>query len=244
MLRRASRIALAFALAASGCRRSAPSRGAPAPATSASAPRFDLELSRASFIAYGASTPLPLTGDLQAPVPELAAPMQKVARNLAGARARMRVARDVPYAQVWRVISAGAKAGVGAWSLTTPLEGGPDASVEVTVGLGLGPVSCFASAWVGPDGSVTLGLEAKGILVKSRDRRAPIDRAIATVHRLDDHCADGELRLNTQPSAAWGPVFDLAHGLGVAADPPKVRTLRLGVGNVAPVDMVTEVVAP
>ncbi len=211
-------------------------------AASAEAPRFDLELRRSAFVAYGATTPLSLAGDLQEPVPQLTAPMQKLARNLRGASARMRVARDVPYGQLWRVISAGVEAGVGAWELSTPGVGAPEASVHVSPGLGLGAATCFATAWIGPDASVTVGLEAKGVLVRAHERRPPVDGVLAVVRRLDDHCAEGELRFNSQPSAAWGPVFDVARGVDAATPPPKVHALRLAVGHVAPVDQALEVV--
>jgi hypothetical protein len=221
---------------------------APAPAGAASAStspepaRFDLELTRASFVAYGATTQLSLAGDIQEPAPALTAPMQKLARNLHGAPARMRVARDVPYGQLWRVISAGVAVGVGTWDLATPSTDAPEATVRIATGLGLGATTCFASVWIGPDASATVGLESKGVLVKAHERRAPVDGVLAVVRRLDDHCTEGELRFNSQPSAAWGPVFDVVRGVAAAPNPPKVRTVRLAVGHIAPVDQTLEVV--
>jgi hypothetical protein len=243
----AALVAILAASLATGCHRR-PTDPAPAPtappsaSTSAEPARFDLELTRASFVAYGATTRLSLAGDLQEPAAELTAPMQKLARNLRGAPARMRVARDVPYGQLWRVISAGVAVGVGTWDLATPGVDAPEASVRVATGQGFGAATCFASVWVGPDASVTVGLESKGVLVKSHERRVPVDGVIAVVRRLDDHCAEGELRFNSQPSAVWGPVFDVVRGVGAAASPPKVRTVRLAIGHIAPVDQAVEVV--
>jgi hypothetical protein len=237
-------LALVATLACACHRRTTNAAPAPSPSASASAEpaRFDLELGPASFVAYGATTQLSLAGDLQESAPQLTAPMQKLARNLHGGPARMRVARNVPYGQLWRVISAGVSAGIGVWDLATPGVDGPEATVRIGAGLGLGATTCFAAAWVGPDATVVVGLEARGVLVKAHERRVPIDDVIAVVRRLDDHCAEGELRFNSQPSAAWGPVFDLVRGVGAAASPPKVRTVRLAVGHIASVDAPVEVV--
>jgi hypothetical protein len=224
---------------------SAPASPSASTSTSASAapPTFDLTLRRDALVAFGSTTTLPLDADFPK-VAALEAPLQKVARNHPGAPGRMRVGRDVPYGQVWRVVSSGAEAGIGAWEIATPRENGGEATLHVGTGLGLGEVDCFATAWIGPDASISTGLEAKGVLVRAAARRPPIEPFLQVVRRLDAKCKQGELRLNSQMTAIWGPIFDVGLAVETATTPPNVRSLRLAAGHVAPVDKVLEVVGP
>jgi len=242
---------LSIAVAISGCtcgkKEPAPTdAGAPAASASA-APTFELELKRTTLIAFGNSTPLPVAEDFQEEVPALRPPLERAAAQKPNAPLRMRVARDVPYGQLTRLMQAALGFRVPSWDLWVEDTSGTLQSVHV---LPPGPTprgNCWARAWVGPDARVQLGIDVgadagamHGVLVQPKD--GVVNGALATevLRRMDAHCKEGQVRLYSQAPARVGPVFDLARAIAAASPAPHLAEQLFAVPSIGPLDSADE----
>jgi len=259
-----SRLALlaALVLVSSGCtcRKESPdpTPGAPpggssvAPTVAAST-KADVQLLRTSLIVYGSSTPLPISADFTEPLAELGPALERAAkvRTNADDFVRMRVEREVNYGQLTRVLQAGIGHRIFRWEIVSSDANGSIRVIKTLAPGGFPRGNCFATAWIGPDQRVQVGIDTepvdaaagmKGIIVSARDGRMALDNVLKVLHRLDTQCKEGQVRLLTQPTATFGPVMDLALAIEDAKDKPKVSQLQLVVPSLGPLDSPVEVV--
>jgi hypothetical protein len=236
-------------LAMSGCRcdRSTDAPASPAPSASAATPSFDLVLHRAALMAFGSSVPLPLSQNFEEEVPEVRPALERSAKAHPNAPLPLRIARDVPYGQLTRLMQAALAYRVTSWQLFSEDAGATMRSFVVDAPGALPSGRCFARLWVASDAVVHVGIDPgneggtmSGVVVRPRDGAVQSAKALDVVRRLDSACKGGQLRLYTQPTAPFGPVFDL--GVAAAAAPPKVGGLMLGVPSIGPLDTPVEVV--
>ena len=230
---------------------------APAASTSASPADADVEvelhLVRRALVAFGQTTPLPISAELNEEVPELRPPLERAAAARAGKPIRMRVERDVPFGQVTRLMQAAIAFRVGLWEISTPGTDGTLRSIEVKTPGPLPRGSCFATAWVGPDDKVQVGLdksmtapgdaatEMVGTIVWPIAGQVGIANIVSVVHRLDARCTEGSFRVYASPTGQFGPAFDVARGMADANPKPHVSTLQLAVPSLGPMDSPGEV---
>lgn len=251
-------VPMGLALAGCTCRKEEPLATSPAASTSASASasapvlKADVHLFRTSLVVFGSSTPLPISADFTEAVVELGPALQRAAkvRPNADDPVRMRVERDVNYGQLTRVLQAAIGQRIFRWEIVGLDEGGNPRMVKALPPAGYPAGNCFVTAWLGPDQRVQVGIDTapldastgmKGVLVPPRDGRMVPDLVHGVVRRLDSQCKDGHLRLLTQPTAAFGRLFDLALSFEDAKDKPKVSTLQFVVPSVGPLDSPVEV---
>ncbi|MBI2389015.1 MAG: hypothetical protein HYV09_05295 [Deltaproteobacteria bacterium] len=248
---------MALAIAASGCtcRKEQPvTVDVPPPSDATPLPpatrTFELDLHRTALIAFGNSTPLPVSAEFQEEVPEVRPALERASAERPNAPLRMRVARDVPYGQLTRLMQAALGYRVMSWELH--IEDASRTLQTVTV-LPPGPTprgSCWARAWVGPDERVQLGVDVLadamagmlGVLVVPKDGRLQANPVLDVLRRMDDRCATGQTRLYSQATARVGPVLDLARAIATATPPPHLRELLLQVPSIGPLDSPTELV--
>jgi hypothetical protein len=242
-----------------GCRcdRSAPpstTDDAPMASTDSGANvEVELQLLRNALVAFGNTTPLPVSPEFNEEVPELRPPLERAASVRAGQPIRMRVERDVPFGQVTRLMQAGIGYRIGSWTVWTPGTDGKLRSIDVKTP---GPPprgSCYATAWVGPDDKVQVGLdrsmtvpgdaeaEMVGTIVWPVAGHVGVANVVSVVRRLDARCAEGPFRIYASPTGSFGPAFDLARGMADAEPKPHVSTLQLAVPSLGPLDTPGEV---
>lgn len=252
-------IGLVVAVSSTGCRCNGPSPSgdptpAPAPSTSGTAgsfPEHDLHLLRTAIVAYGNTTPLPVSEEFSEPVEALRPPLERATSMRPNAPLRLRVARDVNYGQLTRLMQAALAYRVIEWDVIAEDASGKPRVVRVK---GPGPLprgNCFARAWVGPDARVQLGIDPQavdgspvgmtGVIVNPKQGAVVVDKVVDVVRRLDARCATGQVRLYSQPTARFGPVFDLAVGLDDASPRPHLSELMLAVPSLGPLDSPSEV---
>jgi hypothetical protein len=240
---------LVVVLALSGCRcdRNGDTP-APAPsASTASTQSFDLVLHRAALMAFGSSVPLPLSQNFDEEIPEVRPALERSAKAHPQGPLPLRIARDVPYGQLTRLMQAAIAYRVTSWEIFSEDTNSAQRSFVVSAPGALPSGRCFARLWVAGDAVVHVGIDLgseggtmSGVVVRPRDGAVQANKALDVVRRLDSACKEGQLRLYTQPTAPFGPVFDL--GVATAAAPPKVSGLMLGVPSVGPLDTPVEVV--
>lgn len=245
--------ALSLAIAVSGCtcpkEQAATIDADPAPVAAADAASFELDLHRTALVAFGNSTPLPVSVEFQEEIPEVRPALERATAQRPNAPLRMRVARDVPYGQLTRLMQAALAYRVMSWELH--VEDASRALQTITV-LPPGPMprTCWARAWVGPDGRVQLGVDVLndamagmlGVLVVAKDGRPQESKAVDVLRRMDAQCPKGQTRVYSQPTARVGPVFDLARAIVTATPAPHVSEVLLQVPSIGPLDSPTELV--
>jgi hypothetical protein len=237
-------------LALSGCRcdRNTDAPAAPLPSASTSAaPTFDLVLHRAALMAFGSSIPLPLSQNFDEEVPDVRPALERSAKAHPNEPLPLRVARDVPYGQLTRLVQAAIAYRVTSWALFSEDSNATMRSFVVSAPGALPSGRCFARLWVAGDAVVHVGIDPgneggtmSGVVVRPRDGAVQAQKALDVVRRLDSSCKEGQLRLYTQPTASFGPIFDL--GIAAAAAPPRVGNLMLGVPSLGPLDTPVEIV--
>ena len=144
-----------FVVLSSGCTcgsktQPAQSDAPPAPAAEAG-PTFDLELQRTALLAFGNTTALPVSEEFNEDVPGLRPPLERAAKQRPNAELRMKVAREVPFGQLTRLMQTALAFRVPSWELWVD---GPTGGLRSVHVLPPGPVprgNCWAPAWVGPD---------------------------------------------------------------------------------------------
>jgi len=205
----------------------------------------DMQLTRTALVAFGNTTPLPVSQEFIEEVPALDPPLTRVAGVRAGKPVRVRVERDVPYGQLTRMMQAGIGARIAMWEVVSTTWTGEVTSVELPPP---GPIprgDCWTRAWIGPDRRVQIYLDMKGVIVNAKDGRPDFDGFLTTLRRLDAKCAAGNpgnlVRLYTQPSAVFGPVFDLARAIVTATPKPNVSIVQFQVPSLAALDSPEEV---
>lgn len=241
---------LVVALAVSGCRcdRNTDAPALPAPSSkAASANTFDLVLHRDALMAFGSSVPLPLSQNLDEEVPEVRPALERAAKAHPNGTLPLRIAREVPYGQLTRLMQAAIAYRVTRWELFAEDRNGALRSFVADAPGALRSDRCFARLWVAGDAVVHVGIDQgneggtmSGVVVRPRDGAVQATKAVDVVRRLDSACTEGQLRLYTQPTARFGGVFDL--GLAAAAAPPKVSSLMMGVPSIGPLDTPVEIV--
>ncbi|MGZ3420871.1 MAG: hypothetical protein ACXVEE_23545 [Polyangiales bacterium] len=237
---------LVLALSGCTCGRKQETPPAPTPAASA-APTFDLALHHAALVAYGNSTPLPVSAEFGEEIPAVRPALERAAKAHPNAPLPMRVSRDVPFGQLTRIAQAAIVYRVTSWQLFAEDASGTLRSVVISAPGALPSGRCFARIWVSADNAMHVGLDPGGdsasmigVVVRPKDGALQPGKALDVVRRLDSACTEGQLRVYTQPTASFGSVFDLA--LAAAAAPPKVGGLMLGVPSIGPLDSPVEVV--
>lgn len=244
------RLLLAAVLAFAGCtcRRASP----PPESSTDSAPppvAHELTLQRTALIAFGNTTPLPVSEEFNEEIPEARPALERAAGLRPNQALRMRVARDVPYGQLTRLMQAALAFRVVSWELT--FDDASGASQKLTL-RGPGPTprgACWARAWVGPDARVVVGLDVgadtstgmTGVLVNPRDGQPRGDKVVEVARRMDARCKGGDLRLYSQPTARSGPVLDVARAYVTASPPPHLGDLVLAVPSIGPLDSNDEI---
>ena len=240
-------LAAVVTIAGCTCRRDAPVVVAPVD-TAVDELAHDLTLQRNVLIAFGNATPLPLSDEMTEEVPALRPPLERAATQHPNAPLAMRVARDVPYAQLTRLMQAALAFRVVNWELQSEDASG---TVHKVLVRGPGPTprgTCWARAWVGPDARVLVGLDLggdsatgmTGVLVNPRDERVQGDKVVDVLRRVDARCKSGEVRLYSQPTARAGPVLDLARAFSTASPPPHLVDVLLAVPSIGHLDSVNE----
>jgi hypothetical protein len=239
---------LASSVAVSGCTcgRAAPVALDAAPAVPASAvepPKFDLDLQRTALIAFGNTTPLPVSEEFTEEVPALRPPLERASQQRPNAPLRLRVARDVPYGQLTRMMQSALAFRVVAWEVFFE-HGGQLQRVQL---LAPGPIprgNCWARAWVGPDARVQLGVDVegkpgegmRGVLVLAKDGEPNGALAATVLRRMDARCKDGQVRLYSQATARSGPTLALARALATATPAVHLAELVLAVPSIGAQD--------
>ena len=213
----------------------------------------DLHLLRNALVAFGNTTPLPVSAELSEEVPELRPPLERAAAARSGKPVRMRVERDVPFGQVTRLMQAAIAFRVGVWEVWARGLDGTLRSIEVKTPGPLPRGSCFATAWVGPDDKVQVGVdkamtepgdaaaEMVGTIVWPVAGKVGVANIVSVVRRLDPRCTEGPFRVYASPTGQFGPAFDVARGLADADPKPHVSTLQLAVPSLGPMDTPGEV---
>ena len=258
-------LAMAALCCANGCRcsRSDPqpsgdagsAPGAPSAGPSA-AVEVELHLLRGALVAFGNTTPLPVSAEFNEEVPELRPPLTRAAAARGDKPVRMRVERDVPFGQVTRLMQAAIAYRVGLWEVWTRGEDGVLRSIEIRTPGPLPRGSCYATAWVGPDDKVQVGLdkamtigadagdaasEMLGTIVWPVAGKVGVANIATVVRRLDARCAEGPFRVYASPTGQFGPAFDVARGMADTDPKPHVSTLQLAVPSLGPMDTPVEV---
>lgn len=249
-MRRLCLLSLSVAISGCTCGKQAPSSTGPAPSASvapsasAEAPKFDLELQRNALIAFGNSTPLPVSEEFQEPVAALDPPLERASKQQPNAPLRMRVARDVPVGQLTRMMQVALAYRVPAWDLFFE---GPHGGLQSVHVLPPGPTprgNCWARAWVGPDARVQTGIDVAGevgagmhgVLVNAKDGLVNGTLVVDVVRRMDARCKEGQLRLYSQPTARVGSLFDAAHAVATANPAVHLAELLVAVPSVGALD--------
>lgn len=242
-------VAVALSVAGCTCRSESTSpRDAGASATPAAS--HDLALQRATLVAFGNSTPLPLSEEFTEEVPGLRPPLERAAASRGAQPLRVLVARDVPYGQLTRLMQAALQFRVVSWELQSEDALGAIHTVFAHPPSPTPRGSCWARAWVGPDARVLIGLDLggdsasgmTGVLVNPRDDRPRGDQVVSVVRRLDARCKAGDVRLYSQPTARSGPVLDLARAFSTASPAAHLSKLTLAVPSIGHLDNVDELV--
>jgi hypothetical protein len=250
------------ALAGCRCGRTAPDAtgetdAAPPSVDAPADVEVELQLQRKALVAFGNTTPLPVSPEFNEEVPEVRPPLERAASARAGKPVRMRVERDVPFGQVTRLMQAGIAFRIGVWEVWTRGTDGMLRSIEVKTPGPMPRGSCFATAWVGPDDKVQVGIdkamvdpvdagdagdsEMVGVIVWPAAGQVGVANVVSVVRRLDARCAEGPFRVYASPTGAFGPAFDLARGMADANPKPHVSTLQLAVPSLGPSDTPVEV---
>ena len=99
-------LTLVVALSGCTCRREQPSPVS-TPDTAPSDLAHDLELQRIALLAFGNSIPLPVSEEFNEEVPQVRPALERAAAARPNQPLRLRVARDVPFGQVTRLMQAG-----------------------------------------------------------------------------------------------------------------------------------------
>ncbi len=241
-------LAALVAFAGCTCRRDAPS-GTGSTDSGPAAPAHELTLQRTALIAFGNTTPLPVSEEFNEEVPAVRPALERAAGLRPNQALRMRVARDVPYGQLTRLMQAALAFRVVSWELTFD---DPNGTPQLVTLRGPGPTprgACWARAWVGPDARVVVGLDVgadtstgmTGVLVQPRDGQPRGDKVVEVVRRMDARCKTGEVRLYSQPTARTGPVLDVARALATTAPPPHVGEPVLAVPSIGNLDSTDEI---
>ncbi|MEO7093055.1 MAG: hypothetical protein ABI175_07390 [Polyangiales bacterium] len=237
------------------CNRQEAAQDTAASSTDARAVEVEVELHllRQAVVAFGNTTPLPVSPEFSEEVPELRPPLERAAASRPGQPIRMRVERDVPFGQVTRLMQAGIGHRIGVWQVWTRDAAGTLRSIEVKTPGPLPRGSCYATAWVGPDDKVQVGLdkamtgpgdaeaEMVGTIIWPVAGKVGVDNIVTVVRRLDARCAEGPFRVYASPTGTFGPAFDVARGVGEASPKPHVSTLQLAVPSLGPMDTPGEV---
>jgi hypothetical protein len=256
-------IAIALFLGGIGCRcdRSNPqatSDGSTATPGGDATPQIEVELHlfRNALVAFGNTTPLPVSPEFSEEVPELRPPLERAAAARAGKPIRIRVERDVPFGQLTRLMQAGIAFRVGLWEVWARGGDGNVSSLEVMTPGPLPRGSCYATAWVGPDDKVQVGVdksmtvpegtpdataEMVGTIVWPVAGHVGVPNVVTVVRRLDARCAEGPFRIYASPTGPFGPAFDLARGMADAIPKPHVSKLQFAVPSLGPFDTPGEV---
>jgi hypothetical protein len=242
---------LPILLAGCTCRREQAALDA-APAADVAVDEFvhELSLQRTALIAFGNTTPLPVSEEFNEEVPALRPPLERASGQRPNQPLRMRVARDVPYGQLTRLMQAALGFRVMSWELSFEDAAGVLRKVMVRPP---GPTprgTCWARAWVGPDARVVIGLDLgadtgtgmTGVLVNPTADRVSIDKVLAQARRVDARCKNGEIRLYSQPTARVGPPLDLAFGFSTANPAPHLNEVVLAVPSIGHLDNPDELV--
>ena len=210
----------------------------------------ELELQRTALIAFGNTIPLPVSEEFGEDVPQVQPALDRATAQRPNLPLRIRVARDVPYAQLTRLMQAALANRVLQWELQIADITGTIRIVAIKAPSPTPRGECWARAWVGPDARVVVGLDLgsdaaangmTGVLVQPKDERVQGNLVVDAVRRVDEHCAKGQLRIYSQASARVGPAFDLAHAFSTAPLPPKVNDLVFAVPSVGPLDSPLEI---
>lgn len=237
-------------LAGCRCRGEHDSASSPPAAASSTTESVDLELRRDTLLAFGNAIPLPLSPEFDQDVPALRPPLARAAAAHPNTPVAIRVARDVPYGQLTRLMQAGIGFRVTRWTLLGTDVGGAPRTVTVS---GPGPLPssrCFARIWIAPDGAAHVGYDTGSdadapmtdVVVRAANGAPQVDKVVGTLHRLDARCDKGELRVYTQPSAPFGPLFDVAFAIDAASPRPHVSQLMAAVPSLGPLDTPRELV--
>ncbi len=211
----------------------------------------DLELRRTALIAFGNTTPLPVSEDFTEDVPQVRPALDRAAAQRPNQPLRIRVTRDVPFAQLTRLMQAALANRVLQWELQIEDITGTVRVVSVKAPSPTPRGECWARAWVGPDARVVIGVDLAadatpngmtGILVSPKEDRVQGQLVLDAVRRADARCEKGQLRIYSQPSARVGLAFDVAYAFSTAPTKPKINDLVFAVPSVGPLDSVVEVV--
>lgn len=240
-------LAAVVVLAGCTCRRDPP--GGAQPTDSAEAAAHDLTLQRTALIAFGNTTPLPVSEEFNEEVPAVRPALERAAGVRPNAPLRMRVARDVPYGQVTRLMQAALAFRVVQWELSWDDYNGSSQKLTLR---GPGPAprgSCWARAWVGPDARVVVGIDVgsdtstgmTGVVVNPRDGLPRGDPIVEVVRRMDARCKGGDMRLYSQPTARVGPLLDVARAFSTASPRPSVADIVLAVPSIGHLDSAEEI---
>lgn len=241
---------IAVVFAGCTCRREQTVADATPPDVAVDELAHELTLQRTALIAFGDTTPLPVSDEFNEEVPALRPPLERATAQRPNEPLRMRVARDVPYGQLTRLMQAALGFRVMSWELQFEDLSGVVRRLNVKPP---GPTprgSCWARAWVGPDSRVVLGIDVDaetssgmtGVLVNPAVDRVATSKAIDVVRRMDARCKTGEIRLYSQPTARSGPVFDLAYAFSTASPKPNVGDVSFAVPSIGHLDNADELV--
>jgi hypothetical protein len=229
------------------CRRDAPT---PGPLDSApSAVDYELTLHRTALVAFGSSTPLPVSEEFNEEVPAARPTLERAAGLRPNLPLRMKVSRDVPYGQLTRLMQAALAFRVVQWELSWDDANGAPAKITLR---GPGPTprgSCWARAWVGPDARVVAGIDLgadaaapmTGVLVNAKDGQLRAAAVVDIIRRMDARCKAGDIRIYSQASARSGPALDLARAFAEASPKPHVGDVVLAVPSIGPLDSNDEI---
>lgn len=246
-------LVILFAFAGCTCRREArpeATKTDPVVAKDVAVEEVDLTLQRTALIAFGNATPLPVSEEFNEEVPQLRPPLERAAGARPNQPLRMRVARDVPYGQLTRLMQAALAFRVVQWELHTLPTDDANGVIRKVNARAPGPTprgNCWARAWVGPDARVVIGLDLggdsatgmTGVLVNPRDGNVVADSVMNVLRRIDARCKSGETRLYSQPTARSGPLLDLATAFSTAS-PPHLAEIVFSVPSIGHLDNVDE----
>ncbi len=255
-------VALATSFGGCLCRKGEESTTPPADASGASmadapfaSPIVDLHLQRRAIVGYGNTTPLPVSPEFSEEVPEVRPLLERVAKERGGAPIRIRVERDVPYGQLTRLMQAGLGYRIGVWELYGTRDGGGFLSVQVAPPGPLPRGFCYATAWIGPDAKVQVGMDRRtlaypgdaethmfGTVVWPSSIGVATDHVLALVRKLDGACTEGQMRIYAQPTGTFGPAFDLALAFAEAKEKPHLSKLLFAVPSLGPMDTIEDVI--
>jgi hypothetical protein len=241
---------LVSAIAGCTCRRNEPSSAPPPPDTAPTELAHDLELRRTALIAFGNAVPLPVSEEFSDEIPQAGPALERAAAQRPNHPLRIRVARDVPFAQLTRLMQAALANRVMAWELQIEDVTGTIRIVNVKPPSPTPRGECWARAWVGPDARVVVGVDLgsdaspngmTGILVPPKQDRPQGNLVVEAVRRADARCEKGQLRIYSQASARVGPAFDVAYAFSTAEKPPKINDLVFAVPSIGSLDSPAEI---